>query len=642
MAAMRHDAPRSGFAVSTLLFGVALFAWFAIVEWILLFIRVPVVWSGSLAALVLWNVLLYAGFGVVAGVLAFAAGHLLRALTGGRWAAPATPAGGRALVFGLGVFLYWILSVNRLVPGGARAPLSLALDVVSLIASVLIVALVLRMGRRSGARFVRLALLAVLLVAPPYWFVAGTGIERIEGAVDLGAVDVGATRPVSDTPNVVLIMLDTTRTDCLGCYGSDDDLSPSIDALAAESILFDRCITPEPLTRPTAVTLFTGLYPMTHGVDTNTKALPEDITTLAEILREKGYTTGGFAAATVLSSFYGTAQGFDTYVEPTESTWALHRALMLRQLASAAGYAPVTSIELPADVMTDRALGWIESNRSRPFFAYVHYFDPHWPYEPPPAFDLAADAGLADVPVPYSDPQDRFRPDFEMPRDFLMREWLRYQGEVRFMDLHVGRFLVGLDALGVDDDTIIVLVSDHGEGFEHQFYFAHGNRLYDQLVRVAMMIRDPGSAPRRVMEQVRLIDVCQTILGLVGAPEPEGAQGIDLTEVVRESAAPDGDLPGFCQTDFENPKPLSSRVSVGVSIPPWKYIDSPEIGLEELYNLESDPAETVNLADELPDVRRDLARRVDEWMARTVSRELAPAELSPERLEALRTLGYLQ
>ncbi|MBD3367876.1 MAG: sulfatase-like hydrolase/transferase [Candidatus Eisenbacteria bacterium] len=642
MRARAHGGSTGSFVGATLGGGLLIFAGLALLEWIVLVIKLPVVWSGSLAAVMLWNVLLYAGFGVVAGAAAVLVGLLLRAATGGRWTAVTTPAGGQAFVFAGSVFLYWVLSLNRLSPHGATHPVSLALDVLALAIALVLLGLFLRRAARSGRPvFWRVCVLVLLFILPVYWAGAG-GVDRIEGAADLGPADIESGRPVPDVPNIVLIMLDTTRIDCLGCYGSVDGLSPSIDALADDSVLFEACVTPEPLTRPAAATLFTGLYPMSHGVDTNTKSLPGEITTLAELLRDRGYATGAFAAATVLSSYYGTDQGFDTYVEPTETPWTLHRALALRQLVSALGYAPVAAIELPADMMTDRAATWIEANHGRPFFAYVHYFDPHWPYEPPPAFDFAAEAGLADVPVPYDDPQDRFRTDFEMPRDFLMREWLRYQGEIRFMDREVGRLFDELDRLGLRDDTIVVLVSDHGEGFEHQFYFAHGNRLYDQLVAVAMMVRVPGVEPRRVPTQVTLLEVCPTILGLVDVDPPPGVQGLDLSAVVRDGVTMEGDLPAFCQTDFENPKPLSSRVSVGLRLPPWKYIDSPEIELEELYDLEADPAETVNLAEELPDVRRDMSRRVTEWLATTQTRAVEVEQLSPERIEALRALGYLE
>jgi arylsulfatase A-like enzyme len=292
--------------------------------------------------------------------------------------------------------------------------------------------------------------------------------------------------------------------------------------------------------------------------------------------------------------------------------------------------------------MTDRAVSWISNNLSRPFFAYVHYFDPHWPYEPPPEYDLAALAGLADVPVPYQDPQDRFRADFEMPPAFLRREWLRYQGEISYTDAQVGRLLAELERLELLKNTLLLVVSDHGEGFEHKFYFAHGNRLYDQLVSVALMVHHPDARPARLKGQVRLIDVCPTILSLCGVPPASPMQGVDLSVRVLSPDAPAEDLPAFCQTDFENPKPLSSRVSVGLRLPPWKYIDSPEIGLEELYDLGGDPLETRNLAESLPEVGRRLSLLVEQWLASTESRDVAPAELSPERLEALRALGYLQ
>jgi arylsulfatase A-like enzyme len=619
-----------------------LFATYALLEWIVLFSKLPVTWSGSLALAVLLSLGVYAAVGAVVGLAALLAAFLLFSLSGRRWSAAATPAGVRAITLGFSVLPYWILVVARRSPAGVLAPVSIVLFAVTTAAAVVLVLVLLRLARRSRPAALAIVILAVVLIVPVYWPVAGTGVERIEGAIDLGAVRIDEGRPLPDGPNVLLIMLDTARVDCIDCYGAEFGLTPAIDALASESVLFEACVTPEPLTRPTTATLFTGLYPMTHGVDTNTKVLPEDVVTLAETLRGAGYVTGGFPAAEVLSGFYGTDQGFDTYAEPVEPSGGLHHALALSQLAAALTGRSGTSVELPADVMTARASSWIASNRARPFFAYVHYFDPHWPYEPPGVHDLAAKAGLADVQVPYDDPQARFHPDFDMPESFLQREWLRYHGEMQFMDVHVGRLIDELGRLGLDEDTIVVLVSDHGEGFEHQFYFAHGNRLYDQLVSVALMIRHPDASPSRIGRQVRLIDVCPTVLALCGVPAASEMQGVDLSDVVLSSRTHADDLPAFCQTDFENTKPLSSRISVGLRLPPWKYIDSREIGLEELYNLETDPGETENLADALPDVRREMARLVDEWVAATERRQVTPAELIPERLEALRALGYVR
>jgi len=299
-------------------------------------------------------------------------------------------------------------------------------------------------------------------------------------------------------------------------------------------------------------------------------------------------------------------------------------------------------VEILADEVTHRATTWIEANAGRPFFAFVHYFDPHYPYEPPPGYDFAARGGLGDVPVPYAEPQERFRDGFDMPDDFLEMTWLDYQGEIAFMDEHVGRLLGALDEAGLSDDTLVVLLSDHGESFEKGFYFAHGNRLYDTLVHVALMVRLPGRlAPGRVAAQVSLLDLYPTICELLGLPAPEGVQGRSFVPAAVERRALEP-VPVFLQTDFENPKPFSSRVSMGLRLPPWKYVESPELDLVELYYLDVDPDERHNLALGEADVVADLRTRLHSWLASTELRETEDVELSPERLEALRALGYVQ
>ncbi len=196
--------------------------------------------------------------------------------------------------------------------------------------------------------------------------------------------------------------------------------------------------------------------------------------------------------------------------------------------------------------------------------------------------------------------------------------------------------------MGHADDTLVVLLSDHGESFEKGFYFAHGNRLFDSLVHVALMFRYPDRVdPGRRAEQVNLADVYPTVLSLAGVPLEAGVQGEDIVGV-RGDDLDRATRPVFLQTDFENPKPLSSRVSMGVRLPPWKYVTSPELGLTELYDLGADPGELSNLVEERPEVAAGLAARLESWLAATERRETSGAKLSPERLEALRALGYVQ
>jgi arylsulfatase A-like enzyme len=597
--------------------------------------------------MILRNTLMYAGAGLIGGVVLGALLLLLRALAGVRVAALASPTSARALALAGVTALYWIHAINVLHPGGPRDAAVLVLGAAALAVGLLLAWLLVRWStRRTGAGRMlgASAVVAVLLWLPFYSIVIGRTGERVEGALALGRVtaDRADVTGPSPAPNVLVVVLDTTRTDCLGCYGDENSVTPNIDALADESLLFEQAVTPEPLTRPSVTTMLTGLYPRSHGVDTNTKSLSPEFLTLAEALQARGYVTGAFTAASVLSAYYGTDQGFDAYTEPREGPWELSGFMALKRFYVHLFARGRSSLEIPAEEVTRRSLTWIRNNKGRPFFAFVHYFDPHLPYAPPEEHDLARRRGFTELPVPYERQEDKFRPDFDMPEDFLEMMWLRYRGEISYTDECVGALLDGLEQEGLSDDTLVVVLSDHGESFEKEFYFSHGNRLFDSLVRVALMFRYPGRIdPGRRAEQVHLADLYPTILSLAGVPLDTEVQGTNIVGA-RGDDFDRAPRPVFLQTDFENPKPLSSRVSMGVRLPPWKYVDSPEIGLVELYDLRADPGELSNLVEERPDVAAELAARLESWLATTERRETSDAELSPERREALRALGYVQ
>ncbi|MFH1689489.1 MAG: sulfatase [Candidatus Eisenbacteria bacterium] len=632
---------------SALAVATALLAAFCLLEWLVLLVRLPVDWSAGVLGLVLRNVLLYAAAGLPVGAALGACLAVLRLAAGSRVGALTRPSGAWSLGLAGMITLYWVNAINVLHPGRARETAVLVLDAAALAAGLVLACVLVRWSARgSGARQIlgASAVVVVLLWLPFYSLSAGRGGERIDGGLDLGrvAVERAVMTDTPSPPNVLLVMLDTTRTDCLGCYGSTDGITPNMDALAGESLLFEQAVTPEPLTRPAVTTVLTGLYPRSHGVDTNTKSLDAGFHTLAEALQARGYVTGAFMAASVLSAYYGTDQGFDTYTEPAEGPWELSRFLALKRFYVSVFASSRWSIEITAEEVTRRAVTWIRSNEGRPFFAVVHYFDPHFPYEPPVEHDLAQRHGFTTLPVPYEDQQDMFKPGFDMPDDFLEMTWLKYKGEISYTDECVGSLLNSLDEMGLADDTLLVLMSDHGESFEKGFYFSHGNRLFDSLVHVVLMFRYPGRiGPGRQAQQVHLADLYPTILSLAGVPLDAEVQGTNILGP-RGDESPGAPRPVFLQTDFENPKPFSSRVAMGVRFLPWKYVDSPEIGLVELYDLHADPGELLNLAEERPEVAAEMDARLESWLATTKRRETSQAELSPERLEALRALGYVQ
>jgi len=620
-----------------------------LLEAAVLYVKLPFPLSASLLVSLVWSPLLLGAVGLVAGVVVGAGLSLVRAILGRR-ALSRDPRGTAWAVAMAGLFgFYWVYAANRLYPGTSREAGAMALDGAAAVGAFILLLALLRRGRAglTRAAMARVTTILVLFLWLPFYALsASPQLERARGEAPSGpsaapAVTPGAGR--EPRMNVLLIMMDTVRADCLGCYGSTECPTPNIDRFAQDAMLFEQAVTSEPLTRPSVCTMFTGLSPRTHGVDSNTKTLRGSFVTLAETLRDAGYATAAFTAASVLSGYYGTDQGFDLYTEPSEPWWYLRSDFALRRL-----YISLTSwadwwIEIKAADVNRRALPWLRRERDRPFFAFVHYFDPHFPYRPPRGFDLAAKAGLGSVPTPYEDERERFVPGFEMPGDYLRMEWLRYQGEIAYVDANVGALLGALDNAGLTDRTLVVLVADHGESFEHEVYFSHGTRLYDSQVRVPLVIRDPrGRGALRVPSQVGLVDLCPTILGLVGAPSGVPTQGRSLVPLIEAARAgrPSADRPVYCQTDLEDTRPHSGRASYAVRTPPWKYIESPVLGLTELYDLVNDPAETVNVAKEFPQVSSELGAALARWLAATPRLDVAPSELSPERAEALRALGY--
>ncbi len=624
--------------------GALLLLAFGLLEAIVLFAKRPQSWSLQLFGRVVWSPLLYATAGAAVGALVGLGVALASSRGRGRATGEVLGSAVWALLLSGALAFYWVYAANLLYHGSSRALVALALDVLAVLAGLALAIWLCRRATRGALSVrsrVRWTALLVLLLWLPFYAVAGRPTFQ-QSRISHPSPEARAARPPSDM-NVLLVMLDTVRTDCLSCYGPTEFPTPNIDRLAAESVLFEQAITPEPLTRPTVCSLFTGLHPRTHGVDTNTKPLRPGFVTLAETLREHGYATSAFTAATILSGYFGTAQGFDFYSEPSEPWWHLRSDSAVRRFAtSLTSWGAGIQIEIRADEVNSRAMRWMSRDRDRPFFAFVHYFDPHAPYDPPGRYDLAAREGLAHVPVPYADEQIRFSPDFEMPPDYLRQQWLRYVGEIGYVDEHFGRLLDFLADRGDDRRTIVILVADHGESFEHNAYFSHGTRLYDPQTRVALMIRDPRlPGPRRLSGQVRLIDLYPTILSLVGLEPPAPVQGVDLAPRLAGAERAFAHLPSFCQTDLEDRRPLSSRASHGLRLPPWKYIESPEIGLVELYHLRDDPGETANVATEAPEVCERMAGALADWLARTDRLETEPVPTTPELSEALRALGYV-
>ena len=389
-------------------------------------------------------------------------------------------------------------------------------------------------------------------------------------------------------PSIILVSIDTLRADRLGCYGAYGVDTPHLDALAKEGVLFERAMTPVPITLPSHATLFTGWFPHRHGVrDNGLYRLPPDPPTLAGLLQSAGYDTAAVVAADVLDRQYGLDRGFRVYDD-------------------AVGARGLSIAERPAAAVTDAALR-VASTLRGPFFLFVHYYDPHAAYRPP---------------APWA---ERFR---DRP----------YDGEIAFVDAELGRLLRELKA-GVSD-PVVAVTSDHGEGLGEHGEATHGPFVYQSTLRVPLIVAAPGRWPawHRVAELVSTADVLPTLLGLAGVPVPASLDGRSLLGLVSGQPAQPRALP------IESEFGLNSygwAPLVGLTDGALKWIDAPE---EELYDLRADPGERHNLVQERREERRRLAvlwREVVAEDRRAASGAAASAPEDADRTGRLRSLGYV-
>jgi arylsulfatase A-like enzyme/tetratricopeptide (TPR) repeat protein len=416
----------------------------------------------------------------------------------------------------------------------------------------------------------------------------------------LGAVLSAGAPAAERTPgrlNLLVVTVDTLRADRVGAFGYEGGRTPVMDGLAARGILCSRAFSHVPLTLPSHSTIFTGLLPLSHGVRDNGERLGPEPATLAEIARSRGYATAAVVGAFPLDSRFGLNRGFETYDDLYGSR------NRVRDMAF---------VERRAEEVNRKAEEWVAAHGDRPFFLWVHYFDPHAPYTPPPPFD----------------------------REFAGRE---YDGEIAYADACLGRLFAALEGHGHADDTLIVVTSDHGEGLGAHEEKTHGIFIYDATLHVPLIIAGPGvrARGRNVAEEVGLVDILPTICDLMGWPVPQGLPGRSLAPAA-SGARPEQALEAKT-VYIESMAPLLSRNWAplrGVRTTRWKYIDAPT---PELYDLSADPGETVNVHGDRPET----ASRLRHEMEALVEGQPPPAgdaglpALDRESRQKLRSLGYI-
>lgn len=485
-----------------------------------------------------------------------------------------------------------------------------------------------RRGRVLANPLVAIVLVAAVALA---W---GAAMGRWEPGPAVGAGAPG--RSGATGANVVLIMVDTLRADRLSVYGYAGETSPNLDALAADGVLYAKNFAQASWTRPSVATILTGLYPSSHGAVHKADLLPDRVDTVAEALNFFGYRTVGFANNVNVSESFNFQQGFQEYhylapalffgATEAAAKLTLYSGLRLVRERFFARRVDVHHYYQPADVVTDRALGWIDANRQGPpFFMYVHYMDPHDPYMVHPMNG----EGYARVALPNPSP------------DMAARLSEIYDGEVRFFDEHLGRLVAGLRERGLYDDTMIVITADHGEEFHEHGGWWHGTTLYDEQTHVPLVVKPADGDARGVVVAglTSNLDVAPTILTAVGAPVPPAMQGRPLAQ----AGAPEpGREQVFSEEDFEG------NVLQAVRTPSWKLVVANEgnprgLAPTELYDLGLDPGEQRNLATSdatrLEEMRAALGRSVIE--ARSQEGAGAQTDVDEVTKDRLRALGYL-
>ncbi len=391
--------------------------------------------------------------------------------------------------------------------------------------------------------------------------------------------------------NVIVLSLDTTRADRIGCYGYADAATPAIDALAARGVRFENAYAQAPLTLPSHCSMMTGRYPREHGVRVNGRnALNDAHPTLAAEAKERGYATGAFVAASVLHSRYGLDRGFDVFGDDMGA--------MVSENTHA-------DPQRRGDSVTDEAIAWFETVKDQKFFAWLHYYDPHDPYDPPEPF-ASAHASSA------------------------------YDGEIAFMDSQIKRVMDWLDTNTLTDRTLIVIVGDHGESFGEHGEFGHTIFLYDTNLRVPMVFAHPSlPSGKRIDAVVEVVDVFPTVFALLGWSQPEGLLSRSLAAAIHGAALPP--IESYSEGQYVNWS-YGWAEQRSLTTARWKYISSTT---PELYDRSVDPDERTSVIERYPDVAEQMHEALVLRYNQMVPGQAGAVVLDDAARREIESLGYV-
>jgi len=460
---------------------------------------------------------------------------------------------------------------------------------------------------------------------------------------------------------VLLIQGDTLRSDHLDAYGYERQTAPTLTRMAGEGALFRHAITQTGWTKAAVPSILASLYPTTHGVHRIPDRLSASATTIAEVYRQAGYATVSFSSASFTGQLTNLHQGFEELHE-SEST-----------VGRAGPKGSKTSREY-----VDRLVEWLDGHRDVPVFVYLHFFDPHSPYEPNRPYDTmwadakgreeyerqlevlkkgaVSDAFLAQRGMATREELVKAGLD---PETFLRfsKDW--YDGSIRGMDTEIARLVERVDGLGLRERSVVAFYADHGEEFHDHGRMWHGQSVYGEMIRVPLILWAPGRVPGglKVEEPVQLVDVMPTLLEMSGLRAPEGVQGRSLQPLLRGAGATPASGAWSRRPIFAEKQPLSdtdhpnATEAYAIMEGKWKLIENvvrpPEKPEFELFDFYADPLDQINLASGHPDVVAKMAKELAAWRewakaARPKADSEATKGMSAEQLEQLRSLGYIK
>jgi arylsulfatase A-like enzyme/Tfp pilus assembly protein PilF len=452
-------------------------------------------------------------------------------------------------------------------------------------------------------RFPRLLLLWVGLAA------------GVAGSQTKSAPSQSSKRPDKFQPNIILITLDTTRADRMGFLGSTRGLTPNLDAVARQGVVFTRAYSHVPLTTASHASLLTGTYPQFNHVNDFGVPLSGLLPFLPDLLHHAGYHTGAFVGSLILDPLDGTAPGFDRGFDIYDAGFQLRRH----------GGDRYKTVERRAEVVVQHALSWISHLQEPPFFVWIHLYDAHDPYDPPEPF------------------KQRYQAQ-------------PYDGEIAYVDSVLGTLFGELNKHGFLDETLIAVAADHGESLGAHGETTHGVFLYDETLHVPLMVKLPlnRSGGARVDARVGLVDVAPTLLQEAGVPIPKEMQGRPMLSLLKPSASPkspkpvsgdvakptsspDDDRPAYAETDYPH-RAFGWSSLRSLRTGKYLYIRAPE---QELYDQSADPDSAHNLAPASKAVAETMAFRLDEFRQKTSQSLVQLAKPDPEQMKKLQALGYI-